>query len=1266
MSRNRNDLRRLLLTASVCMASGAASAQSNQGQIAGNVVDPSGAVIAGAQISAKNEATGATYKATSTSSGDYRFPSIDLGRYTLTVIASGFRQEINRGVEVRVQSVTSFDIKLTTGGANETVTVEADAPAVEAESSDVGGTVTDQQIIELPLALGGVGALRSPESFVFLIPGTAGPGTGNSNNGIFVSKIGGGQNFGNEVLLDGASQTRSENGSSFDEEAPSVEAISEFKVTTSTPAAEYGRTTGGLENFVTKSGTNKYHGTAFGIFRNEFLDANDWFANGRKAIYSSRFAADTAAGNTVAAAADQSNFVTNRRPADKQYDFGISAGGPLSIPHFYNGRDKTFGFFSWEQYRLTSGGVATSSVPTIAERGGNFADRLITGSNGQINPCDGSTILNGQIFDPATTRTVNGIRCRTAFTGNQIIPTRFSKVGQNLAAFYPQPTDPTALVNNYSLASSSALFNTTYTLRVDQNLGTKDKLFGSYSTRENSRDNPVNLTLPYPVDPNVQTQDFITHFGRAGWDHIFTSNILNHLNAGFNRSNSINGAIEASGGTNFNPQLGTPFGTGFPRVNVDDYVSLSRNQNGDNIDNGIRVNDSVSWQKGRNSFKFGVDYRYQQYSPLAHDTDNGQINFTANQTKATQTGAYQNGTGNGFASLLLGQGDFASSTDPSHFQPRWISNYWAGFAQDDLKIGKSLVLNLGIRYDVDQPRREAHNETSNFSETAIDPKNGRPGALVFGTTCQPNCNTRWADTYMKDIAPRVGFAFSPASLNNKFVLRGGFATLYGPLQYTDFGGSTIVGYSVPQIQSSDGFDPSFSVDGGVKAPIVGQDLDPAFFDSGNANAVTSFSNFIRPSYGRPAQVNQWNMQIQQELAKDLILTIGYLGSASAHLRSGIENINNIPRENFSRGDALVNYNLDANGVASPYGGFNGNVQQALRPFPQYGFIATDCCLQNVGHSSYEALIASVERRMRQGLNVQASYTWSKDITNADSLLPGINGGVSQEQDPFTSKSQKSLSIQDIPNTFVGSFLYEFPFGKGKSFLNFNNPIARSLVSGFELGGVLRYQSGEPTSFGRNGDGSCGGATGIPGWDNCISYTRLPAGSLESNARKSGHLNPFRNLLAGGAVAGPDPNVDSEFNGLARRDTVPTAANPVTYSTLQTSPALYDQNQGPNRILRAVQAGTGPTADNGGFLFGDVPRVTSEIRNYKYNNEDFSFLKKTPLAEGTTLFLKIEMLNAFNRHIFATPITNPYDPFYGVPTSTIDGPRRIQLTGRIQF
>lgn len=1213
--------------------------QTNEGQLAGNVVDSTGAQVPNAKISAKNEATGSTYNAVSTSNGSYRFPSIGLGRYTITAVASGFRPSVSTGVQVRVSSVTNLDIQLSIGAATETVTVAANAPTVETQSSDVGGVVTTQQIVDLPLALGGVGAMRSPEAFVFLIPGTAGPGTANSNNGIFISKLGGGQNFGNEVLLDGASQTRSENGSSFDEEAPSVEAISEFKVTTSTPAAEFGRTTGGIENFVTKSGTNSFHGTAFEIFRNEDLNANTWFNNGNKAFHQSQN--------------DGQEALFNRGP-DKKHDYGGSFGGPVLIPHLYNGKDKSFFFFAWEQYRQKLGGQTTSTVPTVAERSGDFSDRLIGGPNGFINPCDGTPILNGQIFDPATEHVVSGINCRTAFPGNKIPTGRFSTVAKNIAAFYPAPTND-ALIGNYTLVSSSAVANTTYTIRVDHSVNENNKLYGSYSSRENTRNNPTNLTLPYPVDPDTQVQDFITHFGRGGWDHIFTANLLNHLNLGFNRSNSINGSIAANTGINFAKQLGIGnIQTGFPRINVDGYVSLSRNQFDDNVDNGGRVNDSINYQHGRHSFKAGIDYRYQQYSAISNGGLNGTFNFNGNQTKASQTGSYQNGTGNGYASLLLGGVDFGGATIPFH-QARWISNYWAGFLQDDFKASNSLVLNLGIRYSVDQPRREAINATSNFSTTAIDPKTGTPGALVFASNCG-NCNKRWADTWYKDIAPRVGFAYSPSAWNGKFVLRGGFATLYGPLQYSDFGGDTRTGYTANVSNNSNGFDPAFQIDGGLPPYTVGINLDPGQLDSGDSNAPNNFGNFIKPSYGRPAQINQWNLQVQQEVAKDLIVTIGYIGSAGSHLKSQAENINNMQKSNFALGDLLNNPFSETAPVVPgsklPYTTFNtaAPYQRALRPFPQYGFIATDCCLQNVGHSSYEALVASVERRFSQGLNLQASYTWAKSITNADSII-NVTNGVAQEQDPFDSKSQKSISNQDIPHTFVVSYIYALPFGKNQKFLSGGNGFVRALVSGFRIGGVQRYQSGQPTSFG------C--ADGIPGWDNCITFTRVPGSSFMSAARRSGKIDPFRNLRAHGIVNGPDPNVDSEFNGLLRRE------NP-GYSALQPAPAFYSQNQGPNRILRAKQAGTCPTCDNGDFEFGNIPRVTGEIRNYLYINEDFSFIKETPIGETSSLILKVELLNAFNRHVFSTPNLNPYDNFFGVPTNTIDTPRNMQLTARFRF
>jgi hypothetical protein len=1241
---------------------GSSFAQTNQGQISGNVLDTTGAQVPNAKIVAKSEATGSTYETVSTSAGSYRFPSIQLGRYTITTTASGFKSTVNTGVEVRIGTVTAFDITLDVGGASETVTVQSNAPTIETQSSEVGGTVTTRQIVDLPLALGGVGAMRAVESFIFLVPGTTGPGSANNSNGIFINKLGGGQNFGNEILLDGASVIRTENGSSFDETAPSVEAISEFKVTTSTPSAEFGRTTGGIENFATKSGTNSFHGTVFNIFKNEALNANSWFNNGQKAYYQS--------------IGDPHEKDFNRAP-DKKNDYGGSFGGPVVIPHLYNGRDRTFFFFAWEQYRQTLGGPRTSSVPTLAERTGNFQDQLVNGATGQINPCDGKPIFFGEIFDPTTSRTVNGVNCRLPFgtapatatspfpADFNVIPQgRFSPVGQNIAKLYPEPTN-NALNNNYTLTSSSPITNTTYTIRIDEAINERNKIYGSYNTRENFRLNPTNRAFLGPQDYITQTQDFITHFGRGGWDFIITPNILNHLNIGTNRTNSINGSFQSAGNINYAEQLGIGnITTGMPHFAIQGYSDLSRNQNDDNIDNGIRLNDSISWQKGRNSFKFGIDYRYQQYSAIANGNTNGNFSFQNSQTKASQTGPYQNGTGNGFASLLLGQGDFANVSVPFH-QAQWIQDYYAGFFQDDFKATNNLVLNLGIRYSVDRPRKEKYNDTSNFSETAIDPYTGTPGALVFASNCD-NCNKRWADTWVKDVAPRIGFAYTPGNSAGKTVFRGGFAMLYAPLQYSDFGGDTRTGYTANPSFGSNGFDPAFVIDGGMPAYTVGINLDPGQFDNGNAAAPQSFGNFIKASYGRPGVLHQWNLQVQQELAKDLILTIGYIGNSGAHLKSQEENINNMPKSNFARGDALQSFDLAANGISLPYAGqnghgpFNGQVQRALRPFPQYGFIATDCCLQNVGHSSYEALIASVERRFSQGLNMQASYTWSKTITNADSII-NVTNGVQQEQDPFDSKSQKSLSNQDIPHTFVVSYLYELPFGKNKKFLNFSNPLARALISGFEIGGVQRYQSGQPFSFG------C--ASGIPGWDNCISFTRIPGTSLASNAFKNGKIDPFRELKNGNSLPGPDPNVDSIFNGLLIPNNTSGESNNPGYAALQNAPALTDQNTFDNRRLRARQLGdigTCPTCDNGGFLFGNIPRVTGEIRNYKYFNEDFSIIKKTPITENVTFTFKVELLNAFNRHVFMTPNMNPYDRFFGVPTNTINGPRNIQLTGRIQF
>src|SRR5215470_9511364 len=270
-----------LAIGTLCLiASGTATAQSDRGTIAGTVTDSSGAVVSGASVTVRGVDTGNVFKTTSTAEGLYRISDIAIGRYDVTVESQGFKSSVQKGVQIQINTVAALNVTLQPGALTEEVTVQADAPTIQTESSDVGTVVGEKQIKDLPLSLNATGQsfVRSPETFIFLTPGTTGPGTNSDKGsaGIFESKLAGGQNFSTEILLDGASVQRSDSGSAFDQTAPSVEALTEFKVTTSTPSAEFGHTSGGIESFTTKSGTNTYHGSVFELFRNEALNAMPW------------------------------------------------------------------------------------------------------------------------------------------------------------------------------------------------------------------------------------------------------------------------------------------------------------------------------------------------------------------------------------------------------------------------------------------------------------------------------------------------------------------------------------------------------------------------------------------------------------------------------------------------------------------------------------------------------------------------------------------------------------------------------------------------------------------------------------------------------------------------------------------------------------------------------------------------------------------------------------------------------------------------------
>ena len=1217
----------------IFITASAALGQSDRGTIAGTVIDTSGGVIVNAQIVATGTDTGSVYSTTSGPTGGFRISDVKIGVYSVTITAAGFKTEKQTGIEVQVNSVASLSFTLTPGDVKETLTVIADAPTLQAESSDIGTVVGKRQIEELPLALSATGQshLRSTESFVFLAPGTAGPGTDDSS-GIFESKLSGGQNFSTEVLLDGASIVHAELGSTFDENAPSVEALSEFKVTTSTIPAEFGRTSGGVESFTTRSGGNAFHGTAFGLFRNDKWNANSW---------QNEFFRD-------------SNGNPQPKPRDHQKDYGGSLGGPVWIPKLYKGHDKTFFFFSWEQYRNYQGKPSATTLPTDAERTGDFSALLGGAIAGLTNPCDSNNpVLKGQIFDPSTTRVVGGVTCRSPFPGNKIT-SPLSTVAQNVLGFLkvhpnvaPSPSNLNGLQNNFLFNSIIPILDTTMSFRIDQNLGTSNKFFFSYSSRDQEQINGT-PAIPAPLDPNFYKSRF-SHYLRFGWDDTLSPTLLNHLNIGFNRLNDPSQGISFTG-QDWEKTLGISGASGlyFPQFSfngspiVGGYQGFGSGSADIAIPNSLIVADSVSWIKGRHSFRFGFEWRHSQFSRFNDANTSPAYTFQNFQT-AFSPGDSQ--TGDPFASFLLGL-PHEESLHISSVIPRWNQNYYVGHIQDDFKFRKDLTFNIGLRYDVDTPRHEAHGAQSVLDLTAPNPGSSAvpispavPGALVYGP------NATGARTYYKDFGPRLGFAYAPARLFGLFpqtVVRGGYGIFYTALSYSDFGDSLTAGTSItPDFSSADKFTPVQGLDKGFPSFAPPSNAkDPALLNGGNGGDPV----FVGRDYGRPGMVQNWSFEVQHQILPDLILSVGYIGTHATRLHSNLAQINSLNPKFYPLGTKLNDSVTSAAGQATlaslgvtvpnwfvPLYGSDVQVGQLLRPFPQYRNIATTCCLENLGQSTYNALQAKLERRFRNGLNLLASYTYSKTLTDADSpffVFTGFNSNVFGAQNPYNLKGEKSVSYQDIPHEFVLSYLYELPAGPGKKYLSHGAP--SKVLGGWQISGVHRYQGGTPVII--NEFANSPNFTGGNFRFSQISGVPL----ISQNASSFQILN--------GADSGCTQNANGTWSSNSANNFFNCAA------FLQ-----------PNADSLVAQRG---------YVFGNLPVAMSSIRNPGYINEDFAIIKRTTLFEAHTLTFKVDFVNAFNRHVFGRRDGNIFSSTFGVPGggghNVLNAARQLQLTLRYQF
>jgi Carboxypeptidase regulatory-like domain len=1204
-----------------------ALAQLDTGSISGTVTDSSGSAVKEAAIIAKETSTGTSYKTVSSATGYYVFPSVRSGTYEVRAALPGFKTEVYTGVAVTVASHVGRDIMLAVGAVSETVSVTADTLTLETESSEVDTNITKEQVYDLPLAV--TGNLRSISTLEFLVPGAVGPGTSAGGSAFQMTKIAGGQTEGTDYLVDGITTNRQENGSgSFDIIAPSVESIQEFHVDISGMSAEFGRTTGGLANYKTRSGTNSYHGTAFDYYKNAVLDGNNWFNNGYLA-------------------ANPTDSQLLKRPPDTKNNWGISLGGPLRIPGLYDGHDKTFFLFSFEQLLYHTGASVTSNIPTPAELGGNgqyfdFSSTLggpILDSNG--NPVMGGCgntvpLFFGEIFDPAhEANECNNV----AFPNNHIPIGRESQVAKAVLQYMPTP-NLTGGTNNFVYSTTDSIAQTVFSIRIDQNLGQKHKIWGFFSDRENA-DHGVGANLPPPLtSAGGGGVDQYGKLTRGGWDWVLSPALVNSLTFGANRSNNYNLSAAARMGKDWDSTLGIANGSGpvFPGFvfNGSPYPNFGENDDAQDVDNTIALNDIIHWQHGAHSLNFGGEVQYHQYSFISKiggtcSGTSGCFNFFANQTASDTT--YEGRDGNAFAAFLLGQSGTANALNQIH-APRWITHTAALFVQDNWKVKTNFTLNLGLRWSFDTPRHEADGDTAIFSPTTPNTgAAGFPGSLVFagkGSGRNGNVGETWAQTYYKDFEPRVGFAWSPSFMHN-YVLRGSAGIYYGPLVYADFGQGTLQGFTANQTLFTG--DPLSGplVDAGLPALPNTPDLDPT---QSNGQGV----DYIAPSFGRPAMVGSWNLENQIQLSPDLFFSLGYIGNHATRLHGLLNYPNDIPQSDLSMGTCLLFFAVAPcpNGFNSPplqpypgfscasgctYG-FSEPVEQALRPFPQVGYINEDSYLQNVGQSSYDALEAKLERRFRNGLNILVSYTFSKTITDADSIQPFYSTLQSQggTQNPYNLRAEKAVSNQDVPNNFVASYIYELPVGRGKHFLSGTPRPVNAIIGGWRISGVNRYLGGQPISF--------FGANGIPGFDNGIRPNRVPGQAV----RRPGPFNPF--LFNNTGTTGYDPTSGACTTGYWNCG------------------FLTDPNPNPGVDVP--------------YVFGNMPRNSSDIRSFPFYDEDMSLAKTFSITERVKAEFRGEFFNVFNRHVFNKPDSGVQDTNFGQVGTTLLGPRNGQFVLRINF
>ncbi|MDQ1474619.1 MAG: hypothetical protein QOJ99_6099 [Bryobacterales bacterium] len=1023
-------------------------AQSDRGTITGTVSDPAGAVVPNAAITATNSDTQARFETTSTSTGNYTLVQLPAGVYDLETVSPGFSKAIQKGIRVQVAAIERIDVKLQISSSSDSVTVVADAPLLKTESGEQSSNITTEKILALPLYGGNGrnsgGGFRSPYAFLTtMASATIVPSGG--NNSIRVNGL---QNDTYSTRIEGqeATNTQQPNASHIN---PGVEAIEEVTLQTSNFAAEYGEIGGGLINFTAKSGTNRFHGSAFEYLRNEFLNAGQPFT-------------DNGNGQHV-------------RARTRSNDYGFSIGGPVWIPKVYNGHNRTFFNFNLEAAPGTSTASSLITVPSAAFRNGDFSSVLTNKSLGA--DVEGRTIRENTIYDPSTNHTVGGVVSRDPFPGNIIPPSRFDPVAvkiQNLIPLATAAGNQNNFQQNFSGKTGAKLFTT----KVDHNLSANSKLAFYYSHRiSNGWTQPDDLPIPITA---VRRGTNNNPTVRLNYYQNLRPTLILNVGIGFirnlNPDPALDGVLEydAPGKLGFVGGATTYFtgkaAVGFPRI-----TGISGGLGGApnlgpvnaNIYNSQKPSAvaNLTWVKNNHTFKFGGEWRKDAHTDRNVRGSQGILNFNTQQTALPSNQSLSGGNvGFAYASFLLGLAD--SGTVSTAQDPQFLKTSWGAFAQDSWKVTSRLTLELGVRYDFQSGLRELWDRLGSFDPRVPNPSaGGLPGGMAYAGYGTGRCNCQFAPGYRYGFQPRLGFAYR---FGDKTVIRGGWGIAYGQTaNFNYISNVPIVGVGFNQLsfnRPSFG-EPAFTLQGGLPynpASLNAVSLNPGIRP--NPGQVDAPPYWLDPNGGRPPRINQWSIGVQREITNNLVIEASYVGNRAAWLQAtALNDLNAVTPESLkAKGIDFTNATdralltnqlgssaVQARGFKAPYAGFpmTQSLLQALKPYPQFSSIPVRW--SPLGDSWYDSLQTKVTKRYSHGLDVSGGFTWQKELSlGAD---PGATGTVN---DVFNRQNQKSISPQSTPFVLVIAANYQTPaWGSSR--------LMRLATGGWTIGTVLRYQSALP-------------------------------------------------------------------------------------------------------------------------------------------------------------------------------------------------------------